>query len=252
MLVNTRTGFHIAALTLAASGFLRADAVTPFPSQSDIRLDGREISDGSGLFTDSLSSAQLVAEPDAAERVTTNGGTAIINFTYYFTVNYSLSDLPTELVVSAPQYLDINDAPLNSGAIWGASSQLILTSFDSDLNDYSNVVSSLDCFKTSGTTSTSCPDGFVQYTDSAIRFSVLTNEMSRISMNVDVNFPNGGQAETYVDPYISFDPSFDSTGYSLSFSDGISNIAPSPEPSTEALLGCGLLLVSMARRRRRR
>jgi hypothetical protein len=64
-----------------------------------------------------------------------------------------------------------------------------------------------------------------------------------------VNFPTGGIAEAYVDPYITFDPSFNSTGYSLSFSDGISNVASTPEPSAIVPSACGLLLVWMFRRR---
>jgi hypothetical protein len=68
-------------------------------------------------------------------------------------------------------------------------------------------------------------------------------------MNVSVNFPTGGIGKADVDPYISFAPGFDSTGYSLSFSDGISNAPLAPEPSTMWLSACRLLAAWMARRR---
>lgn len=248
MPMTLRAFFPVFTLFVAASGFLHASGIPLDPADYNIVLDGSGAS-GPGNYADGTSTAVLALSPDPSELVSTNGGSASIEMTYYFTVNAAVSDVPVDLIVSAPQYLFINDAPLAQSAQWGATSQITMTAFDSNFNDYTYQFNSLDCFKIGGNTNTVCPDGFVQYTDSSFQFEVLTNEESRISMNVDVNFPNGGTAEAYVDPFISFDPSFDSTGYSLSFSDGISNAAPTPEPSTVMLLACGLLMFWMGRRR---
>jgi len=56
-------------------------------------------------------------------------------------------------------------------------------------------------------------------------------------------------AQLLVDPIISFAPGFDSTGYSIVVSDGVSNgVADAPEPSTGALIGGALALLLAMRR----
>ena len=68
------------------------------------------------------------------------------------------------------------------------------------------------------------------------------------------NFPSS-YAHAFADPYIEIAPDFLATHpeYSLSFSEGVTNPPPVPEPSVTYLLGSGLLgLTAVARRQRRR
>lgn len=242
-------GIGLLCLALAPMGILRAAGITLDPADYYVQLDGSGPGSGPGQYSDGTSVAKLYTQPDPSVFVSTNGGSSLIELTYFFDVGYSLSDLPVEVIINAPQYLFANDAPLSQPSQWGMTSQITATAFDSSFNDYDYEFNSLDCFKVGGATNIVCPDGFIQYTPTQIKLEVLTNEEARISMNVAVNFPTGGTAEAYVDPYITFDPGFDATGYSLAFSDGISNDSPTPEPSTIVLSGFGLVAAWVARRR---
>jgi hypothetical protein len=77
--------------------------------------------------------------------------------------------------------------------------------------------------------------------------------MLSVSASADGNFPSeSGSASA--DPYLYIDPSFTGTGYSLAFSDGISNTPPGtgstvPEPASSALVGMGLVAAAVIRRR---
>lgn len=74
-----------------------------------------------------------------------------------------------------------------------------------------------------------------------------------VRLDNQVIFPGAlpPQLQVYVDPVISFAPSFDSTGYSLAFSSGIANeSATAPEPATWLLLSTAALGWGLGRRLR--
>ena len=242
-----RTGFLCVVLAASgATGILRAD-ITLDPAQYSAQFGGQVAGAAPGDYSDATSVADISTQPDPSAFVSTNGGTSIIQLLYYFDVNYSLTGVPVEVVINAPQYLSASAAPLSQASEWGMTSQLIGISYQSidggPVSDYDYQSDVLNCEKIGGDTNIICPDGFIQQSPTQMKLDVLTNEEALISINVAVNFPTGGIAEAYVDPYITFDPSFNSTGYSLSFSDGISNLASTPEPSTIVPSACGLLLV---------
>ena len=231
---------------LGATGILRADIILD-PAQYNAQFGGQDAGAAPGDYSDATSIADISTQPDPSAFVSTNGGSSVIQLSYYFDVNYSLTGLPVEVVINAPQYIFATAAPLSKASEWGMTSQLIGISYQSidggPVSDYDYQSDVLDCAKYAGYTDIVCPDGFIQESPTQMKLEVLTNEEALISIFVAVNFPTGGIAEAYVDPYITFDPSFNSTGYSLSFSDGISNLASTPEPSTIGPSACGLLLV---------
>jgi len=69
--------------------------------------------------------------------------------------------------------------------------------------------------------------------------------------NGTLGFDSPISISVFIDPVLSFAPGFDSTGYSLVFSDGVPNGA-TPEPSTLAMLGGAACLCFGYRRRRNR
>jgi hypothetical protein len=249
-----RIGFVcMVSAALGATGILRADSITLDPAQYNAQFGGQDAGDAPGDYSNRTSIANISTQPDPSAFVSTNGGSSVIQLTYYFDVNYSLTGVPVEVVINAPQYISAIGAPLSQASEWGMTSQLIGISYQSidggPVSDYDYQSDVLDCAKYAGYTDIVCPDGFIQQSPTQMKLEVLTNEEALIAINVAVNFPTGGIAEAYVDPYITFDPSFNSTGYSLSFSDGISNLVPTPEPSTIVPSACGLLLVWIVRRR---
>jgi hypothetical protein len=239
---------------LGATGVLRAD-ITLDPAQYTAQFGNQVAGTVPGDYSDATSDANISTQPDPSAFVSTNGGTSIIQLLYYFDVNYSITGQPVEVVINAPQYISATGAPLSQASQWGMTSQIIGISYQSidggPVSDYDYQANVLNCEKIGGYTNIVCPNGFIQQSPTQMKLDVLTNEEALISINVAVNFPTGGIAEAYVDPYITFDPSFDSTGYSLSFSDGISNLASTatPEPSTIVPLACGFLLIWTVRRR---
>ena len=237
---------------LGAPGIVRAD-ITLDPAQYSAQLGSQVVGTSPGDYSDAKSVANISTQPDPSAFVSTNGGTSIIQLMYYFDVNYSITGQPVEVIINAPQYISATSAPLSQASQWGMTSQIIGISYQSidggPVSDYDYQSDVLNCEKIGGYTNIVCPDGFIQQSPTQMKLEVLTNEEALISINVAVNFPTGGIAEAYVDPYITFDPSFNSTGYSLSFSDGISNLATTPEPSAIVPSACGLLLVWIVRRR---
>ena len=231
---------------LGATGILRAD-ITLDPAQYSAQIGGLVVGGAPGDYSKGTSIANISTQPDPSAFVSTNGGSSVIQLLYYFDVNYSITGQPVEVVINAAQYISATAAPLSKASQWGMTSQLIGISYQSidggPVSDFDYQSSVLNCAKFGGYTNIACPDGFVQQSQTQLKLEVLTNEEALISIFVAVNFPTGGIAEAYVDPYITFDPSCNSTGYSLSFSDGISNLASTPEPSTIGPSACGLLLV---------
>jgi len=246
---------YVVLAALGATGILRAD-ITLDPSQYSAEIGGVVVGDGPGDYSKGTSIANISTQPDPSAFVRTNGGSSVVQLIYYFDVNYSVTGLPVEVLINGPQYMSASAAPLSQASQWGMTSQLIGISYQSidggPVSDYDYQDNVLNCAKYAGYTDIVCPDGFTQQSPTQLKLEVLTNEEALISINVAVNFPTGGIAESYVDPYITFDPSFNSTGYSLSFSDGISNLAPTPEPSTIVPSACGLLLLWIWSARKRR
>jgi len=233
---------------LGATGILRAD-ITLDAAQYSAQFGSQVAGAVPGDYSDATSVANISTQPDPSAFVSTNGGTSIIQLLYYFDVNYSITGQPVEVLINAPQYISAIGAPLSKASQWGITSQIVGISYQSidggPVSDYDYQSDVLNCEKIGGDTNIICPDGFIQQSPTQMKLEVLTNEEALISINVAVNFPTGGIAEAYVDPYITFDPSFNPTGYSLSFSDGISNLAPTstPEPSTIVPSAGCLLLV---------
>jgi hypothetical protein len=248
-----RTGFvGVVLAALGATGILRAD-ITLDPATYSAQFGGLDAGDVPGQYSNATSVADIFTQPDPSAFVSTNGGTSVIQLMYYFDVNYSITGQPVEVLINAPQYISAIGAPLSKASQWGMTSQIVGISYQSidggPVSDFDYQSDVLNCEKIGGFTNIVCPDGFIQQSPTQMKLDVLTNEEALISITVAVNFPTGGIAEAYVDPYITFDPSFNSTGYSLSFSDGISNVASTPEPSAIVPSACGLLLVWMFRRR---
>lgn len=236
---------------LGATGSLRAD-ITLDPAQYNAQFGGQIAGSAPGDYSNATSVADISTQPDPSAFVSTNGGSSVAQLIYYFDVNYSVTGLPVEVDINALQYMSASGAPLSQASQWGMTSQLIGISYQSidggPVSDYDYQYSVLNCAKYAGYTDIVCPDGFIQQSPTQLKLEVLTNEEALISINVAVNFPTGGIAEAYVDPYITFDPSFNSAGYSLSFSQGISNVASTPEPSAIVPSACGLLLAWIVRR----
>jgi hypothetical protein len=90
--------------------------------------------------------------------------------------------------------------------------------------------------------------------DDTIAQGIADNTLYTLTLATDVSAENyyTGATTTVtapVDPMISFDPSFDSTGFSLEFSPGVGNELTSasvPEPSTLFMTGAAFLLGSIA------
>jgi len=78
----------------------------------------------------------------------------------------------------------------------------------------------------------------------------------QLGLDPDSYFHGGGFTQTataFVDPIVSFGPHFDSTGYSLEFSDGVGNSLPAtPLPATLPLFVSGLGAIVLLGRRRRK
>jgi hypothetical protein len=84
--------------------------------------------------------------------------------------------------------------------------------------------------------------------------TLTTNTLYEIQMSVDVSaayYLGPSTASGFIDPMITFDPNFNSTGLSLEFSTGIINVAAVPEPSTWAMMILGFCGVGFMAYRRK-
>src|ERR1700722_2920204 len=102
--------------TSAATGLLQAANIPLDAAQYFVQLDGSGPGSGPGHYSDATSVANLDIQPDPSVFVSTNGGSSIIELTYFFEVNYPLSDLPVQVVIEAPQHLFAIDAPLSQAS----------------------------------------------------------------------------------------------------------------------------------------
>jgi hypothetical protein len=228
-----------------------ARAATVPDATYDIFVNGTTF-DAPGSYANGTASASILDLPDPSMQAGLNGaGTSSAQLFYHFEVDGPVIDTPVPMVISFALHLSISGESLASDALWGSTAQLTAASFDASISQYDYAFAALDCFKPTGLPPV-CAGGTTQDLVSTLQLTVLSGELANVNMLVDANDPDPAVFRASIDPEISFAPSFDSTGYTITLSDGISNQASVPEPSTLWLAGLGIAGCIARRARRRR
>lgn len=152
--------------------------------------------------------------------------------------------------------------PANADAIVDITGEVLVAYYDVASGTYFNVEAGI-ALGGGGVMSAFCSSSYdpadcVMGLNETVPEGVADNTEYTLTLSADVsaeNYYTGATTtvDALVDPMISFDPSFNSTGYSLVLSPGVGNaFDPVPEPSTLFMTGAMILIGAIAVRHARR
>jgi hypothetical protein len=216
---------------------------------------------GQFVMGNEIGEIQTLPAPLAFAHVT-DQGRSLVEMEYWFRVNGPSANLPVTIQVTGRTEIDAAGASFaTQGMIWGVAAQLTAQSFDGQLGPGVGQIDSKSDGVSCNPNSVgpipvplpipTCP-AIKQTKTIVLKLNVLTGADNRVLLFAVANNQEAFFADfdVLVDPVISFEPGFDSTGYSIELSPGVSNGVP--EPSAAVLLAMVGLVGAALRRRARK
>jgi hypothetical protein len=170
-------------------------------------------------------------------------------------VNGPASTTPIPILITGSLYTrySLADYVTSTNDIsWSTLASVFAASY-TDSGQFDSAFVSSGCAASGGQFASDCvaPEFLLPF---ILHLNILPGNLNVVTLNANTNYqynvsPStigaGAQTSSFqavVDPVISFDPSFDSSGYSLELSDGIVN---APEPGTIAFTVTGAALMGL-------
>lgn len=247
------------ALCLAALPLSQA-AAGPLPDPTyATTLNQVQVGSAPGSFGAGGATGTIAIVPDPMIHAHLEGqGTSTLQVIYWFRV-VGPAGVEVPIQISGALHIDLVGAVFQQNQIWGTTAQLIGQSFDGELlgggplNEVDNKFATLDCNPGAEGPIASPPpiatcSGTKQDANPVLILKTKSGGDNRVVMNASVNNKEAFHAsfDSVVDPIISFAPGFDSTGFTIIFTEGVGNSLP--EPGTALLVLLGALTLAGARR----